>query len=312
MEGVKIKVVATSLSDKKGTIKTVVPQIILNDCGVKGDAHAGQWHRQVSLLGVESIEKFSKVAQRSIAYGEFAENITTIGFPLYEMRPFDKLVGENIALEVTQIGKKCHGNNCAIFQEVGNCVMPKEGIFARVLKGGHLEGGDVLQYVPYIFKVMVITLSDRASKGIYEDKSGPLLAKLVEAHFSGAKRQCQVSLRLIPDSREVLSTLIEEAKASDIDLILTTGGTGVGPHDITPDVVKTHIEKEIPGIMESIRVKYGADKPSALLSRSVAGVIGKMLLFTLPGSPGAINDYCSEIFKVLDHAYLMLHEIDGH
>ncbi|MBN2806642.1 MAG: hypothetical protein JXR22_08275, partial [Prolixibacteraceae bacterium] len=92
----------------------------------------------------------------------------------------------------------------------------------------------------------------------------------------------------------------------------TTGGTGIGERDITPEVVKAAIDKEIPGIMEHIRTKYGGQKPSALLSRGVAGVIGKMLVFTLPGSPGAIKDYCSEIFRVLDHAYLMLHGIDGH
>ena len=116
-----IKVIATSISEKKGTIKKVQPFIELNELGVKGDAHAGSWHRQVSLLGVESISKFDAEANRKIAYGEFAENITTEGYPLYEMRPFDRLIGKNVELEVTQIGKKCHGDNCNIFKEVGNC-----------------------------------------------------------------------------------------------------------------------------------------------------------------------------------------------
>jgi molybdopterin adenylyltransferase len=307
-----IKIIATSLSEKKGTIKKVQSFIELNENGVKGDAHAGSWHRQVSLLGVESISKFETEANRNIAYGEFAENITTEGFPLYEMRPFDRLVGKNIELEVTQIGKKCHGDNCNIFKEVGNCVMPKEGIFARVLKGGILKADDELEYIPKVFKVMVITLSDRASRGEYEDKSGPMLAKLVQNHFEANNRKSEISTQIIPDSEEQLSSLIELVKEEQYDLLMTTGGTGIGLHDITPDVVCRYFNKEIPGIMEQIRTKYGTEKPNALLSRSVAGVIGNMLAFTLPGSPKAINEYCTEIFRILNHAYLMLYGIDGH
>ena len=97
-----IKVLATSLSEKKGTIKTLMPSISLNENGVEGDAHAGSWHRQVSLLGKESIDKFAAEAGRSIAFGEFAENIATEGYPLYNMRPFDRLLGNNIELEITQ------------------------------------------------------------------------------------------------------------------------------------------------------------------------------------------------------------------
>jgi molybdenum cofactor synthesis domain-containing protein len=309
----KIKVIATCLSEKKGTIKKVQSFIELNENGVKGDAHAGSWHRQVSLLGVESISKFEAEANRKIAFGEFAENITTEGFPLFEMRPFDRLIGKNVELEVTQIGKKCHGDNCNIFKEVGNCVMPKEGIFTRVINGGILKAGDELVYQPKVFRVMVITLSDRASRGEYEDKSGPMLAKLVHDHFIVGKRCCEIVTKIIPDSEEQLSALIELAKEQQYDLLMTTGGTGIGLRDITPDVVRRYFSKEIPGIMENIRTKYGAEKPNALLSRGVAGVIGNQLLaFTLPGSPKAINEYCTEIFKVLDHAYLMLAGIDGH
>lgn len=308
----KIKVLATSLSEKKGTIKTPQETITLNPMGVRGDAHAGSWHRQVSLLGVESIMKFSQEAGRDIAFGEFAENIATEGFLLYNMRPFDRLIGEQIELELTQIGKKCHGDNCVIFREVGNCVMPKEGIFARVIRGGNIKAGDQLEYVPRQWKAMIVTLSDRASSGEYEDQSGPLLSKLVGRHFTENKRQLSVSTEIIPDSEEALTALIKKAEAQQFDLLITTGGTGIGPRDITPDVVRMHLDKEIPGIMEHIRTKYGEKIPSALLSRGVAGVIGKMLVFTLPGSPKAIKEYCDEIFKQLDHAWLMLYGIDGH
>lgn len=308
----KIKVLATSLSEKKGTIKTPQETITLDQKGVRGDAHAGSWHRQVSLLGVESIMKFSQEAGRDIAFGEFAENIATEGFLLYNMRPFDRLIGDKLELEVTQIGKKCHGDNCVIFREVGNCVMPKEGIFARVIRGGDMKAGDQLEYVPRQWKAMIVTLSDRASKGEYEDQSGPLLSKLVSRHFIENKRQLSVSTEIIPDSEEALTALIKQTEEQQFDLLITTGGTGIGPRDITPDVVRMHLDKEIPGIMEHIRTKYGEKIPNALLSRGVAGVIGKTLVFTLPGSPKAIKEYCDEIFKLLDHAWLMLYGIDGH
>jgi molybdenum cofactor synthesis domain-containing protein len=308
----KLNILSTNVSLKKGTIKLPQPSITLSSYGVNGDAHAGNWHRQVSLLGIESIQKFSKEASRKIAFGEFAENITTEGICLYEMHPFDRLRGEDIELEVTQIGKKCHGSNCTIFQEVGNCVMPREGIFARVISGGELKAGQQLHYFPKVYKVMVITLSDRASRGEYEDKSGPLLEKLIREHFDKQTRKTDIAYHLIADSAASLSALLIKAKEHNYDLIFTTGGTGIGPRDISPDIVKRHLDKEIPGIMEHIRTKYGAEKPNALLSRGVAGTLGNGLIFTLPGNPKAIDEYCSEIFKVMDHAFLMLHGIDGH
>jgi MOSC domain-containing protein YiiM len=144
----KIEILSVNISEVKGVIKKPVDSIILNDKGVEKDAHAGDWHRQVSLLGVESFEKFSKEAGRELQFGEFAENITTKGIILYNTKPGDLLKIGDIELEITQIGKKCHGKGCAIYVEVGNCVMPKEGIFAKVLKGGEVKAGDIVEYFP--------------------------------------------------------------------------------------------------------------------------------------------------------------------
>jgi molybdopterin adenylyltransferase len=303
---------SVNISERKGTIKLPVEKILLTKNGVEGDAHAGSWHRQVSLLGTESISKFSQEAGRKIRFGEFAENITTQGGLLFEMLPFDRLVGENIELEVTQIGKKCHGDNCNIFREVGNCVMPKEGIFARVVRCGELVAGDQFYYQPKIIKAKIITLSDRASRGEYEDKSGPLLQKLLEDYYVKEQRKYSIETVVIPDEADSLEALLTEARNNNTDLIFTTGGTGIGSRDITPDVVKKQLDMEIPGIMELIRVKYGMQKPNALLSRGVAGVMDKTLVFTLPGSPKAVNEYCAEIFPILHHAMLMMAGIDGH
>ena len=308
----KIKVLSVNISEKKGTIKVPVDKISLSDIGIEGDAHSGKWHRQISLLGKESLDKSEPELGRKLNYGEFAENITTEGFPLYQMKPFDWLICGDILLEVTQIGKKCHGANCSIFQETGNCVMPKEGIFCRVLHGGDLQAGAVFDYHPRLIKVHIITLSDRASQGIYEDKSGPLLKKLSEEFFLSVGRKVEVENSVIPDDEHLLKSLIESLIKRNIDILFTTGGTGIGPRDITPDVIKELLDKEIPGIMELIRMKYGMQFPNALISRSIAGVAGKTLIYALPGNPKAVKEYSDEIFKTVEHSFRMLSNIDDH
>jgi molybdenum cofactor synthesis domain-containing protein len=308
----EIKVLSVNTSEKKGTVKKPVDAIQLTEIGVIGDAHSGKWHRQVSLLAAESIAKFSVEARRSIQYGEFAENITTEGLLLHECRLLDRFRNSEIELEVTQIGKKCHGDNCSIFREVGNCVMPKEGIFARVIRSGNLSAGDQLEYIPKIINIQVITLSDRASAGEYEDKSGPQIKNLAETFFSGISRKTDITNHLIPDDPEQLSQLIKSAFSRQADVVFTTGGTGIGPRDFTPETVRPLLDKEIPGIMELIRVKYGMEKPAALLSRGVAGVSGKTLIYALPGSVKAVTEYCNEILPTIEHSVYMLAGIDNH
>ncbi|MBU8893326.1 MAG: MOSC domain-containing protein [Bacteroidales bacterium] len=141
-----IKVLSVNVSEEKGVIKKPVKEINITEKGVENDAHAGDWHRQISLLAKESIEKFEEVLGRKLEFGEFAENITTEGITLYTMKPGDKLSIADVEMEVTQIGKKCHGEGCAIFSQVGKCVMPKEGIFAKVLKTGRIKAGDEIIY----------------------------------------------------------------------------------------------------------------------------------------------------------------------
>ncbi len=142
-----IKVVSVNISEEKGTIKTPRPNINLTINGIENDAHAGDWHRQVSLLAEESIRSFEPKLGRPIEFGEFAENITTRGIVLYKTTPGDKFIIGETELEVTQIGKICHGDNCQIFQAVGKCVMPKEGIFCKVIKGGTIKPGDSIEYL---------------------------------------------------------------------------------------------------------------------------------------------------------------------
>jgi molybdopterin adenylyltransferase len=308
----KVKVLSVNISTEKGTVKNAVDSIELNELGVANDAHAGEWHRQVSMLGKESFDRFALQLGRELQFGEFAENITTLGLELVDTKPGDRFIGDNVELEVTQIGKACHGDGCAIYREVGNCVMPKEGIFLRVKKSGALKAGDELKYYPKLYKVLIITLSDRASRGVYDDKSGPAVVAKVEDFFNALKWQHTIETMVIPDDDRMLRGNLLKAKDTGYDLIITTGGTGIGPRDITPEVVKEMLDKEIPGIMEMIRMKYGAQKPNALLSRGVAGLMGKAFVYTLPGSVKAVNEYMDEINKTLKHLYLMLMGIDSH
>lgn len=303
---------SVQISDKKGIAKKPVSKIFLNSTGIRDDVHAGNWNRQVSLLAQESISRFEQKLQRTIEFGEFAENITTKGIELHTCKPLDRFVCNSVVLEITQIGKKCHGDNCAIFQEVGSCVMPKEGIFCKVISGGELQATDVLTYVPHTVRAKVITLSDRASKGEYEDKSGPLVAKRLTDYWKQNNRIGSVEYVCLPDDAELLRQEVVSAIENSFDFIITTGGTGIGPRDITPDVIHPLLEKEIPGIMEYVRVTYGKNKPQALLSRSIAGVSKNSILFTLPGSVSGVTEYMTEIEKILEHAFYMLKGIDIH
>jgi molybdenum cofactor synthesis domain-containing protein len=306
------KVISVNISEKKGTIKHPVEEITVTGTGVLHDAHAGNWHRQVSLLAMESIEKFSKEAKRKINFGEFAENITTQGIELSKCNIFDRFQVGETELELTQIGKECHGTACAIFKEVGNCVMPKEGVFCRVLKAGTIKPNDKIIHVPKVVHVSIITLSDRASDGIYEDRSGPKIKEILDSFFSARNRIFEMENILIKDDAAALQKVLMECKNSKADYVFTTGGTGIGERDITVETVSGMLDKQIPGIMEMIRVKYGMEKPNALLSRSVAGIMGKTVVYTLPGSVKAVTEYMSEITKTMEHIAFMLHGIDKH
>lgn len=165
--------------------------------------------------------------------------------------------------------------------------------------------------LPEKYNVLIITLSDRASRGEYEDLSGPRVGAMTEEFFRSIGSEFSVKYELIPDDSEALRVKIVEASHS-YDIIFTTGGTGIGPRDITPDTVRPLLSKELPGIMEYIRIKYGTEKPNALLSRSIAGVIGKCLIYVLPGSVKAVNEYMTEITRTLEHTFLMLYGIDKH
>lgn len=166
-------------------------------------------------------------------------------------------------------------------------------------------------HLPEKFEVLIVTLSDRASRGEYEDLSGPEIREKLSQFFKSLNWSFNIELKIIPDDPAELENLLFKAHDT-YNLIITTGGTGIGPRDITVETVRPFLNKEIPGIMEYIRIKYGSVHPAALLSRGVAGTCGKALIYTLPGSLRAVREYMEEILKTLEHTVMMQYGIDTH
>lgn len=304
----KGKILSVNLSSVRG-IKKPCKELNLTLTGVEGDVHAGKWNRQVSIIDQSHIDRFKKITEaRDTQFGEFAENITAEGLQDIEFQTFDLLKIGDAILEVTQVGKPFHDQ----FRELGNYVMPRVGVFCRVKKPGTIKANDSIEYIPKIFNALVITLSDRASAGEYEDRSGPKVVELLNSYFNKLGVKYQTDRIVIPDSSKELTDILTKAKKESIDIIITTGGTGIGKRDITVETIQPMLDKEIPGVMEMIRMKYGVEKPNALLSRGVAGVMGDSLVYTLPGSVKAVNEYMTEILKTLQHLIYMLHGIDAH
>jgi len=160
--------------------------------------------------------------------------------------------------------------------------------------------------------IQIITLSDRASRGEYDDLSGKHIENEINKYFMWKEWNFNISKILIPDDEIKLQNCLTKAIENKVDILFTTGGTGIGPRDITIETVKPFITKEIPGIMEFIRVKYGEKLPNALLSRGISGLMNQTLVFTLPGSVKAVKDYITEILTVLEHLIFMQYQIDVH
>ncbi len=312
-----MKILSVNVSEAKGTVKKARESITLDKSGVCGDAHAGLWHRQVSLLG-ESAYRMMDLNTEEYPFGSFAENITLEGSPgedtpdLKSCLPGDRFSCGDVLLEVTQIGKQCHGPGCEIYEKSGRCVMPKEGIFTRVLSAGILKPGDTLIYIPKKYHIAVITVSTRAFNGFYADRSGLLLKGLIADFCRQNNWPNEISGVLLPDDAVKLHKKLNEFILSGYDRVFTTGGTGIGPSDITIGVVKQILQKEVPGIMEYIRISCGQENPNALLSASLAGVSENTLVFALPGSVNAVNEYFSGISRCLKHMVYMRMGLDIH
>lgn len=297
---------AVCLSEAKGTPKKQVPSIhLVPNHGVEGDAHAGPWYRQVSLLAVEAVEAQREKGIPAVP-GLFAENITTRGMDPTSLPVGTRLkVGESALIEITQIGKTCH-TGCAIFRQTGDCIMPRKGVFAKVLSEGTVRPGDPLELYTR-FRVAILTASDRCSRGEREDLTAPALRETVSSIGD------VIEYEVVPDEKDVISnTLVKWCDGPlSIDLILTTGGTGFAQRDVTPEATAAVVEKLVPGIPELMRAKGMLLTPKACLSRGIAGIRGKTLILNLPGSPKGARENLEAVLEALPHGLMILRGVEG-
>jgi len=334
------KLVAVCISEKKGTVKKNIGTCrIIEDFGLEKDAHAGSG-RQVSLLSADQVEAFRLRSKGVVDLppGIFGENLLVEGFDFKSFPVGTRFRIGDVLLELTQIGKKCH-TGCEIMQRTGECIMPKEGVFARVLSGGTVSVGDEVMLVSgevseacdkeehttdnpaagqkkddsrenihAPFRAAILIASDRSFRGEREDKSGPKIAEILTSHGYRIG-----SMTLLPDDEEGLAeALIRISDEEQPDVIFTTGGTGFSPRDRMPEATKRVGERDVPGIAEGIRAYSLTITPRAMLSRAVSVIRGRTLIVNLPGSPKAVSECLEYLLPVLEHGLGILRgEADG-
>ena len=304
------KVLAVCISEKKGIQKTQVEEVkLVEDFGIENDAHAGKWHRQVSLLSFEKIEAF-RAKGAEVDFGAFGENLVVEGFDLSKIPVGTQFRIGDVLLELTQIGKECH-SHCAIYKVMGDCIMPREGVFTKVLKGGIVKPGDTVEQFALDpdrpFTAAVVTLSDKGARGEREDKSGPLIEKtLKEAGYD------VVETLLLADEKAVIEhQLIRLADQRQVNVIFTTGGTGFAERDVTPEATIAVCDRMAPGIAEAMRSYSLQITPRAMLSRQTSGIRKKTLIVNMPGSPKACKEDLEFILPSLAHGLGILRGTDG-
>ena len=345
MQEQKGKIVALCISEARGTVKHAVPQVkLIKDYGIEGDAHAGHWHRQVSLLSAEQVEAFNQRIACSNAHilekaklttldakesdniaepggtkkaliepaieGTFGENILVSGIDLRQLPVGSTLTAGAVILKLSQLGKECH-SHCQIFHRVGDCIMPREGVFATVEQGGVLTPGmPITVHLPAAdapLRAAVVTLSDKGSRGERVDTAGPRAAELLAA--AGYEVVEQV---LLPDVQAKIERELKRlADSRQVDLIITTGGTGMAPRDVTPEATLAVATRSVPGIAEAIRAGSLAITKRAMLSRGVSVLRNSTLIVNLPGSKKAVEEALEIVLPVLEHGIRLAKGTDG-
>lgn len=304
------KVIAVCISEKKGTQKQEVDEIrLVEDWGIEKDAHAGKWHRQISLLSFEKIEAFREKGAE-VDFGAFGENIILEGYDLRTIPVGATFQIGEAELVLTQIGKECH-SHCEIYKKMGDCIMPREGVFTVVKKGGIVRPGDevkmTLPAADRPFSAAVITLSDKGFAGEREDKSGPLIEKMLkEAGYEVAETL------LLPDGKAGLQRqLMRLADQRQISVIFTTGGTGFSERDVTPEATIAVCDRMAPGIADALRMYSLTITDRAMFSRAVSGIRKKTLIINLPGSPKAVKESLDYLLPALGHGLGILRGTEG-
>jgi molybdopterin adenylyltransferase len=297
------RVEAVCVSERKGERKHPVDSAVFRpDHGIEGDAHAGPWHRQVSVLAAEDIETVRREGLPELTWGDFAENLILSGLDLASLGLGSRLrLGRDAVLSITQIGKACH-SPCRIYQVTGDCIMPRAGLFARVEVGGSVRTGDPVEIVDLVprdrLQAVVLTVSDRCSRGETQDTAGPAVAKIfvedLDAHVYRAE--------VLPDEQETIAVRLKHyCDGHSIDIVATVGGTGFASRDVTPEATRDVIERFTPGLDEAMRAASFSKTPHAMLSRGVSGIRGSTLIINLPGSERGACENLRAIVGPLHH-----------
>jgi len=298
---------AVCVSEQRGTAKRNVGACrLIENWGLENDAHAGKWHRQVSLLGYGAVEAF-RARGAVVGDGAFGENLLVDGIDFRALPAGTVLRCGEAVLELTQIGKECH-SECEIRRQVGDCVMPREGAFAAVLRGGTVRVGDEMTVVPPNgYTAAVITASDRASRGEREDLSGPAAAACLKGWGYAVK-----GVSVLPDDAEALYLeMVRLVDAEKADAVFTTGGTGFSPRDITPEATLRAATRQAQSIAQAMLFNSLKITPRAMLSRAVSVIRGRSLIVNLPGSPKAVRECLDYLLPTLCHGLGVLTGREG-
>jgi molybdopterin adenylyltransferase len=302
------KVEAICTASRKGGKKSACPSArFVAHQGIEGDAHAGPWHRQVSLLAAEDIEGMRRSGLPDLTFGDFAENLVVSGVDLESLGLGSRLrLAGEVELGITQLGKECH-QRCAIYQQTGDCIMPRLGLFARVLRGGTVGAGDpveVLEVVPRSrVQAVILTISDRCSRGEAVDTAGPAVERLL----TGSLPAHIYAIQIIPDDLDQIADRLKHyCDGHSIDLVLTVGGTGFAPRDVTPEAVASVMHRATPGLDEAMRRASLEKTATAVLSRAVSGIRNHTLILSLPGSERAAVENLQAILPALPHGLAKL------
>lgn len=302
LEGV---VKAICISTARGTEKHAIEEAnFIKDYGIEGDAHAGKWHRQVSLLSYNKVEEFNAKGG-NVEDGAFGENVLVSGLDFKNLPVGTILKCGEVVLEMTQIGKECH-SHCNIFHRVGDCIMPREGVFAIVKNGGVMKIGDIMvaefPVADAPLRAAVMTLSDKGFAGERVDESGPKAVAMLEA--AGYEI---VETLLLPDAQKKIEReLIRLADSRQVDLIITTGGTGMSVRDCTPEATLAVATRNVPGIAEAIRAGSMAITKRAMLGRGASVLRNNTLIVNLPGSVKAVEESLEIVLPELEHGLRIL------
>lgn len=299
------KIIGICISEKKGTQKNQVSSArLIENFGIENDAHAGKWHRQVSLLSYDKIKEFREKGA-NVEFGAFGENLIIDEYDFRSLPVGTRFKIGDVILELSQIGKECH-SHCAIFHAVGDCIMPREGVFTEVISGGEIKVGDEIELIEADpqrpLTAAVITVSDKGSQGKRVDESGPIITEGLKKYNFAVKEEI-----IIPDEQNIIEKqLIRLADQRQVNLIITNGGTGFSLRDVTPEATNAVCNRMANGIAEAIRANSMNYTTRAMFSRAVSGIRNRTLIINLPGSPKAVKESIDFLLPNLDHGLEIL------